>query len=69
MNERIARVHAHERNIERYERLLKSSLNETEVRFVNQRLAEERRALAMLQLLSPSNPSQVIQIPLPEALE
>jgi hypothetical protein len=69
MNERIARLHAHQRNIERYEGLLKSNLNETELRFVNQRLLEERRALAMLQLMSPSNPSQMIQIPLPDALQ
>jgi hypothetical protein len=68
MSERIARVDAHQRNIERYEGLLKSSLNETELRFVNQRLLEERRALAMVQLMSPSNPSQMIQLPLPDAL-
>ena len=69
MSERIARVDAHQRNIERYEGLLKSSLNETELRFVNQRLLEERRALAMLQLMSPSNASQMIQLPLPDAVQ
>ena len=68
MSERIARLHAHQRNIERYEGLLKSNLNETELRFVNQRLLEERKALAMVRLMSPSNPSQIIQLPLPDAL-
>ena len=42
MSERIARVDAHQRNIERYEGLLKSSLNETELRFVNQRLLDRK---------------------------
>lgn len=68
MSERVARLRAHQRNIERYEGLLQSSLNETELRFVNQRLSEERRALEMVQLMSPSNPSQVIQLPFPDAL-
>lgn len=68
MNERIARVSTHQRNIERYEGLLKSNLSETELRFVKQRLLEGQRALAMLQLMSPSDPSQMIQLPLAYAL-
>jgi len=68
MSERIARERAHQRNIERYEGLLKSSLNETELRFVNQRLLEERKSLAMMQLMSPSDPSDTIQLPLPDAV-
>ena len=68
MSERIARVYAHQRNIERYEGLLKSNLNETELRFVNQRLLEERKSLAILQLMSPSDPSEIIQLPLPDAV-
>jgi hypothetical protein len=55
MNERIARLRAHQRNIDRYQGLLKSSLSEIELRFVEQRLSEERLALAMLQFMSPSN--------------
>jgi hypothetical protein len=55
MNERIARLRAHQRNIDRYEGLLKSSLSEIELRFVEQRLSEERLALAMLQFMSPGN--------------
>ena len=69
MSERIARLNAHRRNIERYEGLLKSNLNETELRFVNQRLLEERKSLAMLQLMCPSDPSEIIQLPLlPDAV-
>jgi hypothetical protein len=55
MNERIARLRAHQRNIDRYRGLLKSSLSEIELRFVEQRLSEERLALALLQFMSPSN--------------
>jgi hypothetical protein len=55
MNERIARLRAHQRNIDRYEGLLRSTLSEIELRFVEQRLSEERLALAMLQFMSPSN--------------
>jgi hypothetical protein len=55
MNERIARLRAHQRNIDRYRGLLKSSLSEIELRFVEQRLSEERLALALLQFTSPSN--------------
>lgn len=55
MNERITRLRAHQRNIDRYHGLLKSSLSEIELRFVEQRLSEERLAMAMLQFMSPSN--------------
>ena len=55
MNERIARLRAHQRNIDRYQGLLKSSLSEIELRFVEQRLSEERLALVMLQFMSLSN--------------
>ena len=55
MNERLARLRAHQRNIDRYQGLLKSSLSEIELRFVEQRLSKERLALAMLQFMSPSN--------------
>jgi hypothetical protein len=55
MNERIARLRAHQRNIDRYQGLLKSSLSAVELRFVEQRLSEERLALASLQFMSPSN--------------
>lgn len=55
MNEKIARLRTHKQNIDHYEGLLKSGLSEIELRFVEQRLSEERLALAMLQFMSPSN--------------
>jgi hypothetical protein len=55
MNERIARLRAHQRNIDRYQGLLKSNLSAVESRFVEQLLSEERLALASLQSMSPSN--------------
>ena len=63
MNEKASRLQAHQRNIERYEKLLKSKLNATELRFVEQRLSEERFALAMLQFMSPGNLSGMIELP------
>jgi len=55
MNERIARLRAHQRNIDRFQGLLKSSLSAVELRFIERRLSEERLALATLQSISPSN--------------
>jgi hypothetical protein len=55
MSERVNRLRSHQRNIDRYQGLLKSSLSDIELRFVEQRLSEERLALAMLQFMSPSN--------------
>jgi hypothetical protein len=63
MNEKVARPRAHQRNIDRYEGLLKSSLSEIELRFVEQRLSEERLALAVLQFMSPSNPATEDDLP------
>jgi hypothetical protein len=55
MTERIARLRAHQRNIDRFQGLLKSSLSAVELRFIERRLSEERLALATLQSMSPSN--------------
>jgi len=63
MDESIARLQAHQRNVTRYEELLKSKLNEVELRFVQQRLSEERFALAVARFMSPSGPSEEIQLP------
>jgi hypothetical protein len=63
MNERISRLRAHQHNIDRYQGLLKSSLSEIELRFVEQRLSEERLALAMLEFMSPSNSSNKDDLP------
>jgi hypothetical protein len=58
MSERVDRLRSHQRNIDRYQGLLKSGLSDIELRFVEQRLSEERFALAMLQFMSPSNASK-----------
>ena len=58
MDDRIDRLQAHQRNIDRYERLLKSDLSAIELRFVEQRLSEERLARQMLEFFGPSNSSK-----------
>jgi hypothetical protein len=58
MNDRVVRLRRHERNIERYQALLKSKLNDVEMRFVEQRLSEEHLALAVLHFMSPASPSK-----------
>jgi hypothetical protein len=63
MNERIARLRVHQRNIDRYEGLRRSNLSAIELRFVEQRLSEERLALMMLQCMSPSNLSEENDVP------
>ena len=59
MDEKAACLRAHQANIDRYQRLLKSNLNATELRFVERRLSEEQSKLAMLQFMgrgqSPSD--------------
>lgn len=57
MNERIARLRAIERNIARYQGLLKSNLSDIELRFVERRLSEERFALAKERSMSPAEGS------------
>jgi hypothetical protein len=54
MNERIARLRTHQKNIERYQTLLKTKLNDVEVQFLEKRLSEERSAVAMLQFMGPN---------------
>ena len=51
MSERVNRLRSHQRNIHRYQGLLKSGLSDIELRFVEQRLSEERLALAKSGLL------------------
>jgi hypothetical protein len=65
MNERAARLRAFERNIDRYQRLLETKLNETETRFVRQRLSEELFAMAILQAIKQND----IEDELPDALQ
>ena len=58
MNERIARLRIHQKNIERYQSLLKTNLNHVEVQFLERRLSEERLAIAMLQFIRPSGAAE-----------
>jgi hypothetical protein len=52
MDERIARLRTHQKNIGRYEALLKTKLNEVEFQFLERRLSEERIAMAELDSLA-----------------
>ena len=52
MDERIARLRTHQKNIDRYESLLKTKLDEIEFRFLEMRLSEERIAMEKLDPLA-----------------
>jgi hypothetical protein len=54
MDERIARLRTHEKNIDRYQSLLKTKLSDVEQQYLEKRLSEERFAIAMLHFVSPS---------------
>ncbi|MCP3469693.1 hypothetical protein NLM33_05035 [Bradyrhizobium sp. CCGUVB1N3] len=47
-DERLARLRAHDRNIGRYRRLLKTNLSDIERQFLEQRLSEEKSAVESL---------------------
>lgn len=51
---RIARLRAHQKNIERYQSLLKTKLSEVETKFLERRLSEERFSVAMLDCMAPA---------------
>jgi hypothetical protein len=57
MEERIARLRAHQKNIDRYQSLLKTKLSDVEQQSLERRLFEECFAIAMLQ-----DPSRVPDI-------
>jgi len=59
MDERIARLRTHQRNIDRYQGLLKTKLSELESQFLERRLSEERRALATLEFLTPPRNTEI----------
>ena len=48
MDERIARLRAHQKNIERYESLLKAELTEFEMHYLEKLLCEERFVMGIL---------------------
>lgn len=50
---RVARLRAHQKNIERYQSLLKTRLSEVETQFLERRLSEERFWVAMLDYMAP----------------
>ena len=58
MNARIARLRTHQKNIERYQELLNTKLNEVELQYLEKRLSEERFAIAMLEFMGPSAASK-----------
>ena len=62
------RLSAHQKNIERYQHLLKTNLSEVERQYIEKRLSEERLAIAMLQFMNPASAGQT-GINLPGALE
>ena len=68
MNVRMVHLRTHQKNIDRYEALLKTKLTDAEKRFVEKRLSEERLAIAMLQFMGPS-PSAPKDHSLPETPE
>ena len=47
-DEKLARLRAHDNNISRYRRLLKTNLSDLERRFLERRLSEERLAIVSL---------------------
>jgi hypothetical protein len=55
---RTALLRTHQMNIARYQKQLKFNLNEAEVNFLERRLAEERFAVAILDFMSPNDPSK-----------
>jgi len=48
MDESVARLRTHLRNIDRYQNLLKTHLTELELQYLEKRLLEERSAVAAL---------------------
>jgi hypothetical protein len=55
-DEKLARLRAHDSNISRYRRLLKTNLSDIERRFLERRLSEERSAVESL-VSSRSHPT------------
>ena len=63
MDERIARLRTHQKNIDRYQGLLKTKLSEAEQKYLEKRVSEERFAIAMLEFMSPSPPPRDMTFP------
>jgi len=54
MDEHIARLRTHRKNIDRYQSLLQTKLSEAELQYLQKRLSEERFAMAMLESRQPA---------------
>ena len=63
MDDKIARLRTHQKNIDRYQDLLKTTLTQTEVQYLEKRLSEERLAMATLGLMSPNDLSKGHDLP------
>jgi hypothetical protein len=63
VSERIALLRTHERNIERYQALLKTKLSDVEKQYLEKRLSEERIAMAMLRSKDTSATSKGYDLP------
>jgi hypothetical protein len=53
MDERIVRLLVHQKNIERYQSLLKTKLSEFQTHYFEARLSEERFAITLLGFITP----------------
>jgi hypothetical protein len=53
-DEKLARLRAHDNNISRYRRLLKTNLSDLERQFLERRLSEERSAVVSLAQPAPT---------------
>ena len=63
METRIVQLRTHQKNIDRYEGLLETKLSEVERLYIEKCVSEERLAIAMLDLMSPSPASKGITVP------
>ncbi len=63
MSETIARLRAHQKNIERYQNLLKTKLTNHELQYLQRRLSEERFVIATLQFMDCSASSKRDELP------
>jgi hypothetical protein len=54
VEKRTVQLRTHQKNIDRYENMLKTELTDRDRQFVQRRLSEERFTIALLQFMSPS---------------
>jgi hypothetical protein len=64
MNERIVRLRTHQRNLGRYERLLRTKLTDAERQSIEKRLSEECLAIRMLDFIAPPSKGSETSDPL-----